>query len=172
MRARAIALLLGLAAVAALSACGSQGAATTEATSGATGAAAAHRIKEAAKAGGPDANVGESACQARLGDFVHSLDVLRRRLVVGLTYEQYVSEIEAIRSAYESVPVAKLDLGCLSAVGGPAESSFNVYIDAGNDWGHCVGTPGCSAATVEPDLQRKWRIGAKALAEAQAALAS
>lgn len=170
MRVHAIALLLGLAAIAAaLSACGSQGAATDAAASG-QAVTAGQRLKEAAKAGGPDANVGESACQARLGDFVHSLDVLRRRLVVGLTYEQYVSEIEASRSAYEAVPVAKLDLGCLTDVGGPAESSFNVYIEAGNDWGDCVGTAGCEAATVEPTLQRKWRVAAKALAEAQAAL--
>jgi hypothetical protein len=111
-----------------------------------------------------------STCETRLSAFVGSLDRLRRRLVAGVTYEQYVSEIEGIRSAYRSVPVEKLDVECLTRAGGPAEASFNTYIDAGNDWGDCVGTAGCEAATVEPVLQRKWRLAAKALGEARTAL--
>ena len=119
--------------------------------------------------GSPDAKPA-STCETRLSAFVGSLGRLRRRLVAGLTYEQYVSEIEAIRSAYKAVPIEKLDVACLTRAGGPAESSFNTYIDAGNDWGDCVGSPGCEATTVEPVLQRKWRLAAKALAEAQAGL--
>jgi hypothetical protein len=111
-----------------------------------------------------------STCETQVQAFVGSLDRLRRRLVAGVTYEQYVSEIEGIRSAYRAVPVEKLDVECLTQVGGPAESSFNTYIEAGNDWGDCVGTAGCEAATVEPVLQRRWRLAAKALSEAQAAM--
>lgn len=165
MRVKAVTLLLAGIAVAALlalalAACGSDSTAAPGSSSGTTA--------EAAKQGGGAPAV--STCETRLSAFVGSLDRLRRRLVAGVTYEQYVSEIEAIRSAYESVPVEKLDVECLARVGGPAESSFNTYIDAGNDWGDCVGTAGCEAATVEPALQRKWRLAAKALSEAQAAM--
>ena len=169
MRRRAIgvrpaAAALVVATALALAACGSSS--TTEATGGAKAGGA--------KAGGAakHADPRESSCQAQVGGFVHSLATLRRRLVAGLTYQQYVSEMRAIRSTYEAIPVAKLEVTCLNKVGGPAERSFNTYLEAGTDWGECVGTPGCEAATVEPVLQRRWRLAAKALNEAEAALAA
>lgn len=164
MRRKGIGLQLAAVGVAAalalaLAACGS-------ATGGAAGTAAEPSPGTAARAAGPR----ESPCRARVGGFVHSLGNLRRRLVAGLTYQQYVSEIRAIRSTYDAVPVTKLGLICLTGVAGPAESSFNTYIAAGNDWGKCVGTPGCEAATVEPTLQRRWRRASRELSEAQKAL--
>ena len=185
MRRKAIGVRLGAVALTvavalALAACGGGSPMAGSTVAGSTGAAgegasvstgegdsAENGSKQTAKHGDPR----ESSCQAQVGDFVHSLATLRRRLVAGLTYQQYVSEMRAIRSTYEAVPVAKLDVTCLTEVGGPAESSFNTYLDAGNDWGECVGTPGCEAATVEPTLQRKWRAAAGALNEAQRALA-
>ncbi|HEX2393333.1 MAG TPA: hypothetical protein VHI77_10500 [Solirubrobacterales bacterium] len=134
--------------------------------------------QQAPRAGTPGPHEGSpnarpaSTCETELSAFLGTLGRLRRRLVAGLTYEQYVSEIEAIRSAYGAVPLKELDVGCLTAAGGPAEASFNTYIEAGNDWGRCVGAPGCEAVTVEPVLQRKWRAAAKALSEAQAGLAN
>jgi len=175
--ALAVAAALGLA----LAACGggstrsgtvtaSAAAGSQDGTAGALGGTASGSRDAPSDAGAGRGDPRESSCQAQVGGFVHSLATLRRRLVAGLAYEQYVSEMRAIRSTYEAVPVARLDVTCLTRVGGPAESSFNTYLDAGNDWGDCVGTPGCEAATVEPTLQRKWRAAAKALGEAQAAL--
>ncbi|HEX8753184.1 MAG TPA: hypothetical protein VF731_07195 [Solirubrobacterales bacterium] len=170
MRTRAMAFPLAGLAVAALlalglAACGSGG-------SSAPGTVAAKPPKAGTPApheGSPNAKPTQT-CETQLSGFLSALQTLRRRLVAGVTYEQYVSEIEAIRSAYEAVPVAKLDVACLTRAGSPAESSFNTYIEAGNDWGECVGTAGCEATTVEPVLQRRWRLASKALSEAQAAM--
>ena len=109
-------------------------------------------------------------CQGQVGGFIGSMDSLRRRLAVGLAYEQYVQEVEGIRAAYRRIPTDELAIGCLNGVGTPGERGFNVYIDAGNAWGDCVGEAGCASATVEPLLQRKWRRASAFLSEAHRGL--
>ena len=105
-------------------------------------------------------------CQIQLGSFVASMDSLRRRLAVGVTYDQYVAEVRGIRSTYKKIPIERVEIDCLSAVGTPAEKAFNRYIEAANDWGDCVSEAGCSSETVEPVLQRRWRIASHFLSEA------
>ncbi|MGN6557256.1 MAG: hypothetical protein ACTHLH_04505 [Solirubrobacterales bacterium] len=109
-------------------------------------------------------------CQSQLGSFVASMDSLRRRLAVGLTYDQYVAEVRGIRSTYRKIPIDRVELTCVSGVGTPAEKAFNRYIEAANDWGECVSEAGCSSATVEPVLQRRWRIASHFLTEADEGL--
>jgi hypothetical protein len=109
-------------------------------------------------------------CQGQVGGFLGSMDSLRRRLVVGLAYEQYVDEVEAVRAAYRRIPADELRIDCLTGVGTPAEKGFNQYIDAANDWGECVGEAGCESATVEPLLQRRWRIASGLLSRAHRGL--
>lgn len=113
-----------------------------------------------------------SLCQSQLGGFVGSMDSLRRRLAVGVTYDQYVNEVHAIRSTYDRIPTGEVEIDCLGAVGSPAEKAFNRYIEAANDWGECVSELGCESGTVEPVLQRRWRIAAHLLAEAREGLQS
>ena len=113
-----------------------------------------------------------SLCQSQLGGFVGSMDSLRRRLAVGVTYDQYVNEVHAIRSTYDRIPTGEVEVDCLGAVGTPAEKAFNRYIEAANDWGDCVSELGCESGTVEPVLQRRWRIAAHFLAEAREGLQS
>jgi hypothetical protein len=113
-----------------------------------------------------------SLCQSQLGGFVGSMDSLRRRLAVGVTYDQYVNEVHAIRSTYDRIPTGEVEIDCLGAVGTPAEKAFNRYIEAANDWGECVSELGCESGTVEPVLQRRWRIAAHLLAEAREGLQS
>lgn len=113
-----------------------------------------------------------SLCQSQLGGFVGSMDSLRRRLAVGVTYDQYVNEVHAIRSTYDRIPTGEVEINCLGAVGTPAERAFNRYIAAANDWGECVSELGCESGTVEPVLQRRWRIAAHLLAEAREGLQS
>lgn len=110
------------------------------------------------------------SCQTQLGSFVASMDSLRRRLAVGLTYDQYVAEVRGIRSTYEKIPFDRVEIDCLSTVGTPAEQAFNRYIEAANDWGDCVSEAGCSSATVEPTLQRRWRIASHFLSGADEGL--
>jgi hypothetical protein len=122
------------------------------------------QAKEKAQAtpGGP--------CQSQLGSFVASMDSLRRRLAVGLTYDQYVAEVRGIRSTYGKIPVDRVQIDCLGAVGTPAEQAFNRYIAAADDWGECVSESGCSSETVEPVLQRRWRIASHFLTGADEGL--
>lgn len=106
-------------------------------------------------------------CQSQLGGFVGSMDGLRRRLAVGVTYDQYVAEVRGIRSTYGEIPADELRIDCLTAVATPGEKAFNRYIEAGNDWGECVSELGCGSAEIEPVLQRRWRIASHFLSEAE-----
>ncbi len=110
------------------------------------------------------------ACQDRLGSFVASMDSLRRRLAVGVTYDQYLAEVRGIGSTYRRIPSRRVEIDCLNAVGAPGERAYNRYIDAANDWGECVSETGCSSAAVEPVLQRRWRIASRLLSEAEEGL--
>jgi hypothetical protein len=123
-----------------------------------TAEADAKRIKQQRPTAGP--------CQGQLGGFVASMDSLRRRLAVGLTFDQYLAEVRGIRSTYLEIPTERVQIDCLDAVGTPAEKAFNRYIEAANDWGDCVSEAGCGSATVEPVLQRRWRIASHFLGEA------
>jgi hypothetical protein len=120
------------------------------------------KARQKAPAAGP--------CQIQLGSFVASMDSLRRRLAVGVTYDQYVAEVRGIRSTYRKIPTDQVEIDCLDAVGTPAEKAFNRYIEAANDWGECVSEAGCSSEAVEPVLQRRWRIASHFLAEADEGL--
>jgi hypothetical protein len=142
-----------------LSACGGS---NGEGTSARAAAVEAHAQPVSRTAG--------KRCQGQVGGFVASMDALRRRLAVGLAYEQYVDEVEGIRAAYRRIPTDELQIECLTEVGTPSEAGFNKYIDAGNAWGECVGEPGCGSATVEPVLQRKWRGASRFLSEAHRGL--
>ena len=106
-------------------------------------------------------------CQSQLGSFVGSMDGLRRRLAVGITYDQYVAEVRGIRSTYGKIPIDRLQIDCLTAVATPGEKAFNRYIEAADDWGECVSEAGCSSADVEPVLQRRWRVASHFLTEAK-----
>lgn len=106
-------------------------------------------------------------CQSQLGGFVGSMDGLRRRLAVGVTYDQYVAEVRGIRSTYGEIPTDRLQIDCLAAVATPGEKAFNRYIEAANDWGECVSELGCGSEEIEPVLQRRWRIASHFLSEAQ-----
>jgi hypothetical protein len=109
-------------------------------------------------------------CQGELGSFVASMDSLRRRLAVGVTFDQYLAEVRGIRSTYRKIPIERVEINCLDAVGTLAEKAFNRYIEAANSWGDCVSEAGCSSETVEPVLQRRWRIASHFLGEADAGL--
>jgi hypothetical protein len=111
-------------------------------------------------------------CQSQVGSFVASMDSLRRRLAVGVTYDQYVAEVRGIRSTYRRIPIERVEIDCLDAVGTAAEKAFNRYIEAANDWGDCVSEVGCSSEAIEPVLQRRWRIASHFLSAADEGLAA
>jgi hypothetical protein len=110
-------------------------------------------------------------CLNQLGGLLGSLDRLRDQLVAGVTYEQYVGELNDVRAAYAKLPFERLGLDCLSRVGTTAERSLNRHIEAAEIWSECVEVPGCQSSSVEAKLQRKWRQGSSLLSRAERRLA-
>jgi hypothetical protein len=172
-------LLVGCALIVALllSGCGGGGSdATAEAT-----VASDETARTTEKPTAPERPIGTgkpshvpagNLCQSQVGGFVGSMDGLRRRLAVGVTYDQYVAEVRGIRSTYGEIPTGMLRIDCLTAVATPGEKAFNRYIEAANDWGECVSELGCGSAEIEPVLQRRWRIASHFLSEAEDGLRS
>ncbi|MBS1843639.1 MAG: hypothetical protein JST53_04400 [Actinobacteria bacterium] len=110
---------------------------------------------------------GSDACQTRLGDFVARMKDLRQALLAGLSYDEYVLRVRAIRDAYEAVPVDKLGAACVSGPAADAEDAFNEYLRAANAWGECAATAGCAASDVEGKLQHRWKLASKSLDAAE-----
>jgi hypothetical protein len=169
--------LLGCALVAALLAggCGGGGSDGTAAETIVTGDGTARTTEKPTaaaetKKGKPRPVPAGDLCQSQLGSFVGSMDGLRRRLAVGVTYDQYVAEVRGIRSTYGEIPTGRLRIDCLTAVAAPGEKAFNRYIEAANDWGECVSELGCGSTEIEPVLQRRWRIASHFLSEAEVGL--
>jgi len=153
-------LACALVAVAlALSACGGDGASAENeaAASGAATTAAQARGEELPAPG----------CPAKVDALLEDLGRLRRQLAVGLSYDQYAARVKQLGAAYAATPVEQLTIGCLRTTATPAEDALNEYIDGTNAWGECLADASCSTATIEPVLQRKWRVASHSLSEAQ-----
>jgi hypothetical protein len=122
----------------------------------------------------PGVEAGGSAaartCRSQLHGLLGSMDDLRGKLAVGLSYGAYLHEVKAAQAAYDRVPVDRLRLGCLVKVGTPAERALNRYIAAANTWGDCLTSVSCDSESVEPKLQRKWALASGRLSSAQRGL--
>jgi hypothetical protein len=155
--AATVGVLLGLALI--LPACGGDGHTPT--------AERATTAQSMGKAGGSAAN---RQCRDQLGDFLDSMDGLRGKLAVGLSYDAYLDQVRETKAAYGRIPTDRLAIGCLAAVGTPGERALNWYLDAANSWGDCLADVSCSTESVEPKLQHKWALAATLLSSAQRAL--
>lgn len=124
--------------------------------------------KAAARAdGGRKAALGaRPPCGGALNGLLDSLDALRGRLAVGLSYEMYLDEVQDLRELYARIPVDRLTIDCVAAVGTPSERALNRYIEAANTWGECLADVYCASSSVEPELQRKWRVASNLLSSA------
>jgi hypothetical protein len=109
-------------------------------------------------------------CRKILASFLGSMDALRRKLAVGLTYGQYLRELQGVRRTYEAIPADRVRLGCLLVAGTPAERALDLYIASANSWGECLATTACGDGSIEPELQRSWTHASRLLSAAQAAL--
>ncbi len=146
---------IALALVPLLAGCGEEGA-PTPGTATARGPAPKAESRDRAASG----------CPKRLTAFVESLEDLRRRLAVGLAYEQYLAQVKRLRSSYAGIPVDRLTFDCL-ATGTPGERALNEHIDAANAWSECLADASCTTAAIEPVLQRRWRAASRFLSAAQ-----
>jgi hypothetical protein len=155
--AATVGILLGLALI--LGGCGEDG--TTAADKPAS-------TVKTASAPPPQASTRDS-CH-RLAPFVGSMVSLRDDLARGLSYDDYLHEVQRVRTVYAHIDASKLTAGCLLVSGGPAERALNLYIDATNTWGDCLATVSCNTRSIEPKLQRKWALAAHQVTIAQQGL--
>jgi hypothetical protein len=155
--AATVGILLGLGLM--LSACGENG--TTAADKPASANTASSPL--------PPAAATRNSC-SRLRPFLGSMVKLRDDLARGLSYDDYLREVQGVRAVYARIDADKLTAGCLLAGGGPAERALNLYIDATNTWGDCLATASCNTHSVEPKLQHKWALAAHQLAVARQGL--
>lgn len=151
-----VGILLGLALI--LPGCGDQGA-----PAAGTVAAAPRGVERGVSAKA-------RTCRAQLHDLLDSMDDLRGKLAVGLSYGVYLRGVKAAQGAYDRVPVGRLELACLVKVGTPAERALNLYRNAANAWGDCLTTVSCDSEEVEPKLQRKWALASGRLSLARKGL--
>ncbi|HET6998120.1 MAG TPA: hypothetical protein VFI03_05965 [Solirubrobacterales bacterium] len=138
--------------------CGGEGTAAPQ-------SAAAQQPKAKKETTSNPAGVG-GGCPRQVDAFVDSLDSLRRQLAVGLSYEQYSAAVDDLHVSYDEIPIDRLAIDCLAATGTPSEQALNKHIDAVNAWGECLADTSCTTASIEPILQRKWRIASHLLSEA------
>jgi hypothetical protein len=153
------ACLLGVALAFVASGCGEESTAAGERDG-------ARRPAQTKSADRPAERAATAGCPKRLDAFVNSLDALRRQLAVGLAYDDYVARVKDLRASYEEIPVDRLTFDCLAS-GTPAEQALNKHIDAANAWGECLADAACTTETIEPVLQRKWRIASRYVSEAR-----
>jgi hypothetical protein len=162
---RTVPVIAAMAMALALASCGGGGSSTSPTTEvvkvEGTGEPAATKVHK--RPGAADAN----ACRSRLGDFLDRMKDLRQSLLAGLSYDEYVIRVRAIRDAYEAVPVDKLGASCVTGPAAEAEDAFNQYLRAANTWGECAATAGCAASEVEAKLQRRWKLASKQLDAAE-----
>lgn len=156
--AATVGILLGLALM--LSACGEDGTTAADKPETTTG-----------KASSPPPHVATTRDFCRgLRPFVGAMAKLRTDLARGLSYDDYLREVQRVRAVYARIDADKMTAGCLLAAGGPAERALNLYIDATNTWGDCLATVSCNTRSAEPKLQRKWALAAHQITIAQQGL--
>ncbi|MGH2936981.1 MAG: hypothetical protein ACRDPE_02550 [Solirubrobacterales bacterium] len=151
--------------VLALASCGG-GRSSTQSTSAAEKTVKARESKPVATKS-PKGGGQADACRARLGNFLDRMNDLRQSLLAGLSYDEYVVRVRAVRDAYEAVPVDKLGAACVTGPAAKAEDAFNQYLRAANAWGECAATAGCAASEVEGKLQHRWKLASKSLEGAE-----
>jgi hypothetical protein len=154
--AATVGILLGLALI--LPGCGGQAA-----PAAGVGTGSARGVE-------PAASAATRTCRAQLHGLLGSMDELRGKLAVGLSYGVYLHQVKAVQAAYDGVQVDRLGLGCLVKSGTPAERALNLYLAAANAWGECLTSASCDSESVEPKLQRKWALASTRLSSAQRGL--
>lgn len=162
-RAGTVCILLGFALLS--SSCGEDGAPADGAAKSTASTASA-----SSTGGAPPSAKAVRSCRRRLGPFLATLETLRDDLARGLSYADYLKRVRGARAVYAKVRPKRVPTGCLVVSGGPAESAFNLYIEAANVWGGCLATVGCDTPSIEPRLQRKWALAERRLAAGQRGL--
>lgn len=136
-------------------------------------AARAKKAEQAARA--RQARAKETArvkeCAGVFDDLQKSLAELGSRLNVGLSYDEYTTEVGDTRVAYDRTPFKDMkDPECLGDVGVPLEKALNTYAKAATLWGKCFQDVDCSNESIKPELQKRWSRASAQAEKAAAAL--
>jgi hypothetical protein len=97
-----------------------------------------------------------AACESEMGPLLKQLRELDSRLNVGLSYDEYTTEVGDVRVVYDRVVEDVEDPICLTSVGIPAETALNQYAKAASKWGDCFDDIDCDTDAIEPTLRRYW----------------
>lgn len=152
--------LTAVAIAAMVGACGSStGTAETDSATKRKERAAAERQRERAEA---QANYED--CQERLSDFQEALQELNSRLTVGLSYDDYSTEVGDVRVVYDRIDFDALgtNFDCLE-VGVSLEKAMNEYVQAASTWNDCITDFDCSSDSIRGRLQKRWARASRLL---------
>jgi hypothetical protein len=94
-------------------------------------------------------------CDSSMGDFRSEIKELDGRLDVGLTYDEYGTQVGDVSAAYSQSDFGD-NLDCLSRVGFPLESALNQYRKAFQIWDECFQDIDCDPDSVTSELQSHW----------------
>ena len=97
-------------------------------------------------------------CDRNIGNLLSALQELDSRLDVGLSYDEYTTEVADVKVVYDRIAFDQLGgkhVDCLTAAL-PAEKGLNQYTRAAGIWGDCIEDFGCDTDSIEPDLQSHW----------------
>lgn len=111
-----------------------------------------------------------AVCTSELESLVEALTDLDSRLDIGLSFSEYSERVGDAKVAYDRIDASVLDATCIEAIGTPAETALNAYIDAYNDWNDCIQDSDCSTDSIEPTLQGHWSKATSLLDAVQAKL--
>lgn len=137
---------------------------------GSSGPTAAEKKKAAERRAEAKALAVAKECRGQLGDFLSSLNELDSRLTIGLSYDEYLSEVGDVTVVYGRIPINKLDPLCLGTVGVMSEKALRKYSDAAELWRACFDDLSCEDDVIDPELQADWAAATRLIGQAQVAL--
>lgn len=117
-----------------------------------------------------DREIDARVCADNFEDLQSKLEELDSRLSVGLSYDEYTTQLGDVRVEYDQTDFAGSgDLRCLRQVGVKLEKAMNTYAAAANAWRACIDDYACENDSVQPELQRKWGKATTLIEQAAAA---
>jgi Short C-terminal domain len=111
-----------------------------------------------------------SSCKGEIGPLLSALSHLDARLDVGLTFQEYGTQVGDVSVKYRGIAFARLHPSCTAGAGVAAENAFNAYIRSYNKWNSCIGDFYCSTDSIEPELQSNWSTATAQIGRARRAL--
>lgn len=119
-----------------------------------------------------EAQAAADKCKGQLGGLMSAERELQSRLAVGLSYDEYGTQVGSIRVEYDQVPFKAMDLDCTTNVGLPLEDALNAYAKAAGIWGDCIQDFNCDTDSIDPELQSRWSSASNNIDTAMSGLRS